>query len=649
MSFPTSLSVKLKLPNRVQPEVMPQPGKEGRYTNKMHYIKKHLLDEISKKKFALDFLEPVDTEVLKVPTYYKTIDTPMDVGTILKRVQNNYYRNVDEAVADFQLIIHNCFVFNQEGDVVYRKGQKMEKFFKKVLKGMPKGPEVLCNKDPKATGPTRSNPTNVQTERMCRDVLKKLQNLTSQSDPSIRSFFNAKWDLLAKKLEKPYFKTFDEFRSHVDGIFMKYHDTAKSIYEKAFNLPGSWTISVSSANGGSPLADSDLDELMKAAQLAESGLMQFLQSPSYGNLPKARTAVEAFSETITKAKAKLQAAKKSSVKKSGQKQKGSPNQEEEPIEGVRKPAMELLNRREVDSVMAVRHESSDEEEPTKLIGDSEQSSLQKSFTKLPQNAMGEIIHMVQQLEEKSLKDDQLCINLRSIGSSTMVMMKRAVPKVSRAYNKVNVKDMPAEELQGLRRDLEEQLLKLSTTLNDNRRRGNASTANARLNSTKTAARKKPSNPLAAKLNPPPVKDSGQGFGTGVGKCRNLSDTSDDSSGRSSPQFQPQGDSNQRMNKDQSNMNNKNPPQNEKYFQPNFIPGRELKISSSSSSCDSQPKSKSAKKSGSRSSSSSSSGSNSSSGSGSGSSSSSSSSSSSGSSSRSSSSSSSSSSSGSRKK
>ncbi|KAH8405282.1 hypothetical protein KR222_001751, partial [Zaprionus bogoriensis] len=80
----------------------------------------------------------------------------MDVGTIIKRVQNRYYHRVDDLISDFRLVISNCFTFNRPGDVVYRNCQKLEKFFHRVLNKMPKGEEKPSTKDPQASGKQQS-------------------------------------------------------------------------------------------------------------------------------------------------------------------------------------------------------------------------------------------------------------------------------------------------------------------------------------------------------------------------------------------------------------------------------------------------------------------------------------------------------------
>lgn len=51
----------------------------------------------------------------KVPDYYKIIKNPMDLSTIKKRLQEEYYMYTkpEDFVADFRLIFQNCAEFNE--------------------------------------------------------------------------------------------------------------------------------------------------------------------------------------------------------------------------------------------------------------------------------------------------------------------------------------------------------------------------------------------------------------------------------------------------------------------------------------------------------------------------------------------------------
>ena len=54
---------------------------------------------------AFDFFAPQD--------YYKIIKTPMDMGTIKKRLENNYYWNAQECIQDFNTMFTNCYIYNK--------------------------------------------------------------------------------------------------------------------------------------------------------------------------------------------------------------------------------------------------------------------------------------------------------------------------------------------------------------------------------------------------------------------------------------------------------------------------------------------------------------------------------------------------------
>ena len=43
----------------------------------------------------------------------------MDLGTIKKRLETNYYQNAKEAMQDFNTMFTNCYVYNKPGDVSF--------------------------------------------------------------------------------------------------------------------------------------------------------------------------------------------------------------------------------------------------------------------------------------------------------------------------------------------------------------------------------------------------------------------------------------------------------------------------------------------------------------------------------------------------
>lgn len=315
------LKNKTKLPTRVQPEVMPPLGESGMYTNKIHYLRKYLLDELVTKKFAMDFMEPVDTAVLQVPNYYNIIKRPMDVGTIIKRVQNRYYHRVDNLISDFRLVISNCFTFNRPGDVVYRNCQKLEKFFHRILNKMPKGEEKPSTKDPHASGKQQSvEKSNEVVQRLCREMTRKLHAAISrEDDKSICKYFNVKLDLLSQKIDRHYFKTIEEFHFEVNSIF-KTFDTQVKLFYEAYHKNCDHEPNIKcekcsvqedaeepdeQADTGITLDKEDIAEVMIALKKAENCVDLCMKSYSKEKVNRARDLINSFTAAADRLKIKL--------------------------------------------------------------------------------------------------------------------------------------------------------------------------------------------------------------------------------------------------------------------------------------------------------------------------------------------------------
>jgi hypothetical protein len=122
----------------VQPPVKPPPERPGRVTNQIHYIQKNVMKVVWKHQFSWPFQQPVDAGKLNLPDYHKIIKRPMDLGTIKKRLENNYYWKSQECVDDFQVMFDNCYIYNKPGEDVVLMAQSLEKIFKNKLAQMPK-------------------------------------------------------------------------------------------------------------------------------------------------------------------------------------------------------------------------------------------------------------------------------------------------------------------------------------------------------------------------------------------------------------------------------------------------------------------------------------------------------------------------------
>lgn len=45
--------------------------------------------------------------------YHKIITSPMDLGTIKKRLENSYYWTASECLQDFNTMFTNCYIYNK--------------------------------------------------------------------------------------------------------------------------------------------------------------------------------------------------------------------------------------------------------------------------------------------------------------------------------------------------------------------------------------------------------------------------------------------------------------------------------------------------------------------------------------------------------
>lgn len=62
--------------------------------------------------YAQFFLTPVDPIALQCPTYFDIIKRPMDLSTILSKLDNNQYTSEEDFAFDMRLMFENCYTFN---------------------------------------------------------------------------------------------------------------------------------------------------------------------------------------------------------------------------------------------------------------------------------------------------------------------------------------------------------------------------------------------------------------------------------------------------------------------------------------------------------------------------------------------------------
>ncbi|KAM9324768.1 bromodomain testis-specific protein [Gastrophryne carolinensis] len=113
-------------------------NKTGRLTNQLQYLEKVVLKAIWKHDFSWPFQQPVDAAKLNLPDYYQIIKNPMDLCTIKKRLEYNYYTKAMECMQDFNTMFTNCYIYNKPGDDIVLMAHELEKVFMETIANMPR-------------------------------------------------------------------------------------------------------------------------------------------------------------------------------------------------------------------------------------------------------------------------------------------------------------------------------------------------------------------------------------------------------------------------------------------------------------------------------------------------------------------------------
>ncbi|XP_043096240.1 LOW QUALITY PROTEIN: bromodomain-containing protein 3-like [Puntigrus tetrazona] len=142
-------------PAQVPPPIVNPPpevtnsSKPGEKTNQLQYMQNVVVKTLWKHQFAWPFYTPVDAIKLNLPDYHKIIKNPMDMGTIKKRLENNYYWTAGECMQDFNTMFTNCYIYNKPTDDIVLMAQALEKIFLQKVAQMPQEEVELLTPPPK--------------------------------------------------------------------------------------------------------------------------------------------------------------------------------------------------------------------------------------------------------------------------------------------------------------------------------------------------------------------------------------------------------------------------------------------------------------------------------------------------------------------
>ncbi|KAG8830786.1 hypothetical protein FRC17_004244 [Serendipita sp. 399] len=126
-------------PRRPAPVKKRFPKRDDGTVEQLKFCTK-LINELYRPKyssFAGPFYEPVDWVKLEIPHYPKVVKKPMDMATILSKLNNSQYPDAKAFHSDFKLMIRNCFNFNPEGTPVHQAGVELNDVFDEKWASLP--------------------------------------------------------------------------------------------------------------------------------------------------------------------------------------------------------------------------------------------------------------------------------------------------------------------------------------------------------------------------------------------------------------------------------------------------------------------------------------------------------------------------------
>ncbi|KAK5851773.1 hypothetical protein PBY51_023300 [Eleginops maclovinus] len=178
-----------RLVNPPPPEVT-DPSRPGRRTNQLQYMQNVVIKSLWKHQFAWPFYKPVDAVALGLPDYHKIITSPMDLGTIKKRLENNYYMSATDCMQDFNTMFTNCYIYNKPTDDIVLMALAVEKVFLEKFSQMPPGEVEIIPPAAKGKGKKSSTPGGeAVTAETCSSATSptsqpSLSYTTSSSSPA---------------------------------------------------------------------------------------------------------------------------------------------------------------------------------------------------------------------------------------------------------------------------------------------------------------------------------------------------------------------------------------------------------------------------------------------------------------------------------
>uniref|UniRef100_A0A8C6EC07 Bromodomain testis-specific protein n=1 Tax=Moschus moschiferus TaxID=68415 RepID=A0A8C6EC07_MOSMO len=116
--------------------------KNAKVTEQLRHCSEILKEMLGKKhlSYAWPFYNPVDVNALGLHNYYDIVKTPMDLGTIKAKMDNQEYKDAYEFAADVRLMFMNCYKYNPPDHEVVTMARMLQDVFEMHFAKIPDEP-----------------------------------------------------------------------------------------------------------------------------------------------------------------------------------------------------------------------------------------------------------------------------------------------------------------------------------------------------------------------------------------------------------------------------------------------------------------------------------------------------------------------------
>jgi hypothetical protein len=101
-----------------------------------HCVK--ITNKLIKLPISFAFRLPVDPVADELPDYYQKIKNPMDLGTVVQKLQHGQYSSLDKWKDDIGQIWKNAAIYNGETSPIVLLARELAELFKRYCEAIPK-------------------------------------------------------------------------------------------------------------------------------------------------------------------------------------------------------------------------------------------------------------------------------------------------------------------------------------------------------------------------------------------------------------------------------------------------------------------------------------------------------------------------------